>query len=31
MVYQKDLDPKTARRASALTQYDPDATGKKVQ
>jgi Protein of unknown function (DUF2950) len=30
-IYQKDLGPKTALRAKTLTQYDPDATWKKVQ
>jgi hypothetical protein len=31
IVYQKDLGAKTRLRAGALTQYDPDATWKKVQ
>ena len=31
IVYQKDLGPKTALRAKTLTQYDPDATWKKVE
>ena len=31
VVYQKDLGPKTARRVDTLTQYDPDATWKKVE
>jgi hypothetical protein len=31
MVYQKDLGPHTASRAKALTQYDPDATWKKIK
>jgi hypothetical protein len=30
VVYQKNLGPRTATRATALTQYDPDATWKKV-
>jgi hypothetical protein len=30
IVYQKDLGPQTATRAKTLTQYDPDATWKKV-
>ena len=31
IVYQKDLGPKTVLRAKTLTQYDPDATWKKVK
>jgi hypothetical protein len=31
VVYQKDLGARTLVRASALTQYDPDATWKKVE
>lgn len=31
IVYQKDLGPRTAIRAKTLTQYDPDATWKKVE
>ena len=31
IVYQKDLGPQTAIRAKALTQYDPDATWKRVE
>jgi len=31
VVYQKDLGPRTLVRATALTQYDPDATWKKVE
>jgi hypothetical protein len=31
IVYQKDLGPQTAIRAGALTQYDPEATWKKVE
>ena len=31
IVYQKDLGPKTGRRARALTQYDPDSTWKRVE
>jgi hypothetical protein len=31
IVYQKNLGPQTALRAKALTQYDPDATWKKVE
>jgi hypothetical protein len=30
-VFQKDLGPKTELRAKTLTQYDPDATWKKVK
>ncbi len=31
IIYQKDLGPQTALRAKTLTQYDPDATWKKVE
>lgn len=31
IVYQKNLGPQTATRARTLTQYDPDATWKKVE
>jgi len=31
IVYQKDLGPQTAIRAKTLTQYDPDATWKRVE
>lgn len=31
IVYQKNLGPRTATRAKALSQYDPDATWKKVE
>jgi hypothetical protein len=31
IVYQKDLGPTTAHRAKTLTQYNPDATWKKVE
>jgi len=31
VVYEKDLGAQTAIRARALTQYDPDATWKKVE
>jgi hypothetical protein len=31
VVYQKNLGPQTALRAKTLTQYDPDATWKKVE
>jgi hypothetical protein len=31
IVYQKDLGPRTAIRAKAMTEYDPDATWKKVE
>lgn len=30
-IYQKDLGPRTAIRARAITQYDPDATWKRVE
>jgi hypothetical protein len=30
IVYQKDLGARTAARAMALRQYDPDATWKRV-
>jgi Protein of unknown function (DUF2950) len=30
-VYQKDLGQRTAIRARAITQYDPDATWQKVE
>ena len=31
IIHQKDLGPKTALRARTMTQYDPDATWKKVR
>jgi len=31
IVYQKDLGPQTAIRAKTLTQYNPDATWKRVE
>ena len=30
-VYQKDLGPDTAARASAITRFDPDPTWQKVE
>jgi hypothetical protein len=30
-VYQKNLGPNTARLASAMTEYDPDSTWKRVE
>jgi hypothetical protein len=31
VVYEKDLGPETAARASAMTRFDPDATWQKVE
>jgi hypothetical protein len=31
VVYEKDLGPQTAARASAMTRFDPDATWQKVE
>jgi hypothetical protein len=30
VVYEKDLGPDTAARASSMTRFDPDATWRKV-